>query len=745
MREGFEGREAISFIIVFPDGIRTIADLQKIWDFTGKVKTSFDNRVASLAEIPNYRDTGERLLDDPHINPVLFTDGHFDLDIWKERVRHDPTVYGLLVGRNFDWAAVMRFLPPGYDEITEFRRTAEFLEGCKIPWWEWLWKTDVFPQDPQIMVGGWCLGRGLIDQGFIVDAITLVVLGTLLALPIFTVAFGSFAHALLGILCVILPSLLWVRGSIGLLEVLGVDVRERVYLVLAYTNCVVQGVSFVLHKFSAFQEGFVSSREEAWRSAQVVDPLIGATAVIAILGFSSLWWFQVLTIRELGLLSALGVSYSYLLAVMVLPAVHLLCGREASSQKKKRKSMLGKLFSALLERLVARCTWLVTHFSFRFTAWVAGGITTALLLVATLLIYPGNLLLTSSRPLEFVEGTLVHKTGLFLNRPQNVGFDFLELLLEPTNDTGSGLYDPDFLKRVWAYQQDLKQLPEVREVSSVLHAIHRIAEESYKKPFPTTAEEVSGAFFLLESRLDTVLTSQLYFPNRLRIAVSHASNDSDAWRILQEQALILAHERYPDLRLSTFGKGALHPRLDTYIIYGKPFNLFSSQWVIIVSCFLLIRRRNRSCGQMCSSLLLSPWRGGLVMSVPFLFATAAMILLMIALQIPLDLATAAITALAINASIDFAIYFVDAFQEGLAKVGETSAALAFALKTKGKIILEDMLLNSLCFAPLLTSHFLPIRRIGWIMGVMLTACAVGTLVFMAALLPCCVVRQKEIA
>jgi predicted RND superfamily exporter protein len=122
-------------------------------------------------------------------------------------------------------------------------------------------------------------------------------------------------------------------------------VRERVYLLLAYANCIVQGVSFVLHKFSAFQEGSVSNREEAWRSAQVVDPLISATAVIAVLGFGSPWWFQVLTIRELGLLSALGVGYSYFLAVIILPAVHLLCGRVASSQKKRRKGILGISFA----------------------------------------------------------------------------------------------------------------------------------------------------------------------------------------------------------------------------------------------------------------------------------------------------------------------------------------------------------------------------------------------------------------
>ena len=176
--EGFEGREMIPFILTFPNGIQTPADLQKIWHFSQQVKAVFGHQVVSLAEIPDYQDTGEALLDEPYITPALFTNDPLNLATWKERVKQDPTVYGLLIGRNFDWAAVVRFLPPGYDEIIEFRRTVEFLEGRPIPWWEWLWKTDIFPQDPDILVGSWCIGRGIIDQACTIDTILLVSLGT---------------------------------------------------------------------------------------------------------------------------------------------------------------------------------------------------------------------------------------------------------------------------------------------------------------------------------------------------------------------------------------------------------------------------------------------------------------------------------------------------------------------------------------------------------------------------------------
>jgi predicted RND superfamily exporter protein len=69
--------------------------------------------------------------------------------------------------------------------------------------------------------------------------------------------------------------------------------------------------------------------------------------------------------------------------------------------------------------------------------------------------------------------------------------------------------------------------------------------------------------------------------------------------------------------------------------------------------------------------------------------------------------------------------------------------LQAALRQEGGVIIADCLLNAVCFLPLVTSHFLPVRQLGWMMGVMLVACAVGALLFMAALLPHCVVRKDN--
>jgi len=129
--EGFEGREFIPFIL--NSGIRSLEDLRRILHFTESAKTTFGESIVSLAEAPAYQDTGETLRDDPYITASEVAHPDFDLREWQKKVAADLGVYGLLVGRDFSWTAVIRYLPPGYDEITEFRRTVEFLEGRTIP------------------------------------------------------------------------------------------------------------------------------------------------------------------------------------------------------------------------------------------------------------------------------------------------------------------------------------------------------------------------------------------------------------------------------------------------------------------------------------------------------------------------------------------------------------------------------------------------------------------------------------
>lgn len=734
VQEGFEGRAFISFIL--HSGARSTEDLGKVLTFTAAAKETFGEAIISLAEVPAYQDTGDTLRDEPYVTAGEITHPSFDLHAWHEKVATDPSVYGLLVGRDFSWTAVIRYLSPEADEISEFRKTVEFLEDRKIPWWEWFWKRDIAPHDPSVGVGGWAMGRGLIDQGLNVDMLTLVSLGVVLTLPLFWAVLGSARLALLGIGVMIVGGFVWTRGAMGLL-----GVHERVFSLLAYANVIVQGTSFALHKLAALRESDAQEHVVAWQKARSVDTLLATTAGVAVFGFATLWTFGLKPIRELGLVSALGVVWLLVLAVFFLPALHALMFRQKRGARHtvplQSHRRVDHVFDMALERLVSSCQHATAWLAEGKRSWGVVGVVCGLFVLVAFLFAQGRIV-SRTRPLEFMRGTLVGREAAFLNQPGNVGFDFLDLLVEPTG--GGRIYDPHFLARAWELQAAFKGVSEARETTSILSTLQQIARESFKKELPATQEEVETAFFLIENRLAPAVQRQLYFPEGIRIAVSSSTEESVEQGRFYKNILTLAHRDFPDLKVSTFNKNSLSPQVDQYVRQGKMSNAFVSQLGIALLCGVLIFWRNRRLG----AVRLSPLRGGLLMSLPLFFATTVMGLLMWALEIALDMSTACITALAINAATDFSLYLVMTYQAVLQAL-PPKEALQVALRQEGKIIVADCLLNTLCFLPLITSHFLPVRQLGWMMGVMLVACAAGTLIIMAALLPACVVRKERIA
>jgi predicted RND superfamily exporter protein len=732
VHEGFEGREIIPFVI--NTGVHALKDAEKILQVTRAAQQAFGETVVSLATTPAYHDTGETLLDEPYITKARLAAPQFHIEEWRAQVANDAGVFGLLVGREFSWASVVRYLPPGYDEIAEFRRTVEFLEGRPIPWWEWLWKKDITPQEPWLGVSGWTMGRGLIDQGLNVDILSLVFLGVWLTLPVVWVTLGSGRAALVGVGVMVIGGFVWTRGAMGL-----IGVPERVFSLLAYASVIVQGTSFALHKFSALAESNADDRVQGWLHARAVDGLLATTALISAFGFATLWSFGLKPIRELGVGASLGVVWLLFMATCVLPACDVLTAPSSLRQKplslQTQNRLKGlKRFSTVIDRLAVSCRHGAAWLAAGYRPWAVTVGVCGAFIVAAVVFLQGDIP-SYTRALEFIRGTLVEREARILNRPGNVGFEFLDLLVESRR--GDTLASPHFLARAWEFQTAVKTLPGSRETSSIIGTVRQIARESFRKPLPETPEEVAAAFFLIENRLAPAVQRQLYFPKGLRIAVSYGTDDSVELGRFRDAILTLAQRAFPDLQVTPFNKVPLYPQVDKYVREGKVSNIFTSQIGVACLCGLLLWRNNRRLRRA----RLSPVWGGVVMSLPLFFATAIMGLTMWLFHIPLDMATAPIGALAINAATDFSLYMALAYQKLIDKFSPLEA-LQRTLDAEGRVILTDCLLNTCCFLPLISSHFLPVRQLGWMMGLMLTACAMGSLLFMAALLPRCVMQRE---
>jgi predicted RND superfamily exporter protein len=752
--KGFKTGEAISFVIPFPQSI-TIEDLEFIKFFTDVLKGEFpEYGVLSLSVVPEYKDTGKQLLNTPYVNDqilvVIKKDPDLNMKKWLRAIEQDPGAYGLLIGRNFNYAQVIMLLPSSYDETQVFRKVAQFLEQRTIPAWEWNFKTDIRPakQFERVLPAGWVMARGLMDAALTSDILKLSSVGLVLVAVAFFLSLASLSQSAIASLVIIL-CFIWVRGALGILQSLGFELYERVYFLLVYTAIIVSGISFAERKFEAFNEARGQSPGDAlyqtWKKTGGVNEMILVTGLISFLNFITLYQIGVRGILEVGIFSALGIVFLLFLTLCFVPAFHGLLDREISIERRPSIRKASEKWNGILDSIVRECYLMLAgrgekEFRYRRTAWAALSVTIMFVVVALTVIFL-NYIDVRTKPMEYIPGTIIDKACKVLNEPGNYGFDRVPVLLMPKmlSDDGQGVYDPAFAQRVDQFKKRVLSLETTREANSVIDTLKVIARESYKSPMPITRQQMSDSLKMIEWDLGIGVKEQLWFNDGLAMFVSNASEDSNYVADLCENIIALNKNEFPDLDVAIFGKIPFYQRADKYIREGKPLNALTSQWIVIVIGALWIIWRNR---RHYGHIRLIGWRTGFVLNTPFVFASAIIVLVMAILDVPIDQATACITALAINAAVDFGLYLIADYQTALLRGDDLRHALHYALVEKGRIITADIILNALCFAPLMVSSFIPVIRLGWIMIVMLIACGIGALLIMPALLPWCI-RGKD--
>lgn len=702
-------KEMIPFVLTFDKGIKTKEDIQRIAKFHQKVRDFFpkDFEVHSMASYTNYRIV--RKNDEEIIFSSKYSDTkNFNIDTWKKQIISDEGVYGGLIGKNFDFATVLLLLPEKYDEIQTGRKVIEFLEQRNISKVEWLLKSDIHPTFQNVFVGGWLMARVLIDGALNSDVLRLISIGLLLSFLLFWKSTNSLKQAFISTFIIII-SILWTRGSIGLLG--GIGFYERVYVLLVYTTVIVMGVSFTFHLFSSYNE------TGDWKIAKerIKKPLF-LTMWISVFGFLTLWYFYVLSIRELGVLSALGGIFLALLSWYLLPAMSILMKVKKQPIK---KGWLDKFY--LLS--VGICQKLTIFLSKKMMSSVVVLLLLFTTILGTYFFFSGKLTI-GSRPLEYINGTYIYKSAEYMNADGRPGFDFLEFFVE---------YDKENPKKLLEIVKKIEKIEGVRETSSSIKTIQHLSMEEFEKEFPETDDEMKYLIQIMESNTDKSILNQFQNLKGFRISIS---NKADSSIVLGELAnkIISLNKDKNSARIYSFGKSVSFPRIDHYITLGKPLNVVSSQILVIIFSALWIYFSNKKAKLKNLKTKLSPVKTGLLMSIPFLFASGGIIIVMTLTKVALDISTSAIGAIAIAASIDFSLYIAYFYNEAIIDGKNHLEAIKETLLGEGKIVMGDIVLNMILFSPLLISSFPPVRSLGWMMLVMLFLSGVGSLILMPPLL-----------
>ncbi|MBY0238020.1 MAG: MMPL family transporter [Burkholderiaceae bacterium] len=771
--DGLRQGDPMSFVLSFPRGLDQQGMAQVI-RMTRELRQRFPQAVVwSLAADSNaYRANDSELASTPHLDPSwLQPDGSLRLPLpmteWRAQVAADPAATGLLVGKDFTYAQILLFTPEHTNELELVRQVAEYLEQRPIHALEWLLlKGDIKPAAAyaNVTLGGWSVGRGLMHFALMSDVLFYSTIGLVIATLAALLALKSLKQALYSSSC-IFASFVLVRGTVALCAALGLDffgapLAERVYFLLVLSAMIVAGISFNTRALERYNE--LQARQPGadpatvWAQVRRHSLPLNVAALIAILNFATLPQIGIRGIMEVGVLSAIGIVYQRMLVSVLLPALQITFGGAPAAASAP---------SGLAQRQWQRVIHAVPRACHRLILWLdrrapGGAARAALLLCAVTAGGAGTVVLhdaladdkwivVQEKPIDYLPDTIVDRGRALLNAPGHTGFGRLSYLIVPATPPATtatsatqatpAVEQPQFLRRAHELQRQLAALPEARGANSLLDTLaYMDAQETGRAgpgAMPTSVQQAHDR--LQQIRWDLAqpaLARYLWTQAGVALYLSHPADNSTSLRAFAAQAEAVAARDFPDLRMLPYGPLHSYHQTDLYISQGKPLNVLLSFPLVIVCCALWLAWHAR---RARPDAALRPWATACAMTVPFLFAYAAIVLLMAAFRIPLDQATACATALGINAAIDFDLYLIDDYRDALEQGLDPGQALQRALAERGYITLTDAALNGICFSFLMLSSFLPIQRLGVVMLVMLATCAFGALVLMPALLPLC--------
>lgn len=422
-------------------------------------------------------------------------------------------------------------------------------------------------------------------------------------------------------------------------------------------------------------------------------------------GFVSLVVSDVPPMRDFGLTASVGVMFSLIIVFGFLPAAWLLVRRPVARGHDllRRDWMDGFLLylSAAVERQPRRVLLLTTLLA----VLAALGMTRLRIETNLLEYFQSDTRLV--RDTEFIEGALS-------------GVEDIRISLR--SDDPDVILSLDNLRRMEDLHGFLLTLPGVDKVTSLvdylkdMHQSFHAEDRAYYR-LPDSDELVAQYMLLYDGKdLHLVLDEDHQWAS---VYVRVHEHSSARLRHLITVLRQYLGEQFPDsIEARVTGPTVLVTNLVDTLLASQIESLALASGVVFCMVAALFR-----------SL-----RVGLLAMVPNLLPILLNLGLMGWVGIPLDTATAMISAVAIGIAVDDTVHFLAGYQHELAAGATVSQAIRRVYAIKGRAIVYTSLILTAAFGVVMVSNFLPTRHFGALSALTMISALIADLLFLPALL-----------
>lgn len=445
---------------------------------------------------------------------------------------------------------------------------------------------------------------------------------------------------------------------------------------------------------------------------QMAPPLITTTVTTAI-GFLALLFSEMPPFKVFGLFTVLGIVYSWLLSIVLIPAILTMMRPKVGGYLKKKRSLRVHSEDSAIGRLLVGAGVLATRKRMSMLA-----VLMAMVVVATFGV--SKLHVNSSWMSDFSKESDVSIANDLINHRMD-GTIFLNVVIE--GDKKNALKSAELLKKIEGLQASVEQHPQVGDSISIVDYLKSVnknlnsADPAYYR-LPESNAEVNEYLYLLSisgrpDELDEVIDYDYRKAN-----VSFLIK-TDETKYLEE--VVAAVDQYvsnemADMNVDVNLAGSAN---NSYVwaellIDSQVLAVVLSKIGILIIAIILFR-----------SVIL-----GLLTVVPVtvttLFTAGAIGLM----GIPLDVSTALAAGVAIGVGVDYAVHYLFKYRHERKNMLDHDSAVKESMRSVGKTVVYNASVVAVGFAVLIASQFPPHVKLGSFVSIYMLMSCIAALVLL---------------
>jgi len=698
------GSDEIGVIGLVTDNVYTPEVLQKIKRLTDEIRKIPE--VRSVISLTNAQDIIKSVAEEQTLLVPRIPATPAEWEQLKERVAEVPVYLKNLVSPDGRAAAInIAFLDSVTDEEFLRRGINETIQA--------LVDRETGPE--RLYYTGLPYFKTHLAQSMRGDLTRFVPLTLFFIVAVLFVSFRSLRGVALPTLTV-LVSLIWTLGIMAL-----AGSRLSLGSVALPPLLLVLGTVYSLHVIAEYYElarPGRPAREVVLETLGRTSTPIFITALTTDLGFLSLTVNRIVSVREMGIYSSVGITIAFVLSVTLVPAVLALLRLPSRQQE---------TFSPALSAMLQRVTLAdIRHRG----AILAGSLFIAGLAVWQIL----SIRVDSNFQSFFRETDPIRQATDAINRHLAGSTAFYVAIDGEQHDT---IKKWDTLWRIKNLQLYIDSLPGVEKTISFVdycemldrglqeippegEAAPALSQEDKKTTFwenPAQLAEVMQLVFLNATNVSSVVNHPDYARTLIivRTTLSHASDVATT----VEKIRAFAQKTFPpELTVRSTGTLILHTRTTGDIVAGQIESLALTTGIIFV---------------LMSAMFLST-RVGIIAMIPNIFPLLIFFGLMGATGAVLSLSTNIIASIALGINIDNEIHLMYKLSTEVRSTPNQEQALLRTLSTVGKPAFYASVLLVLGFLALCSSTLVPIQEFGYLSAATMLVSLSADLVLTPALL-----------